>query len=167
MKSNKYILALIAMVMCVFVAFSQTRAIGHMSVTIVSPVYMTSIQDASLGSVSFASAKSKNSLSASSRNLSNAAGIEILNEGNVSLASFKVSANGAAYSITLPEEPVLTSKNSKNMKVSGFNTIKSSSTSNYDNTENIVIGAKVEVNNEEAYGLYTSATPLRVTVNYN
>lgn len=167
MKTNKYILVLTAMVMCSFVAFSQTSAIGHMSVTIVSPAYMTSIQDASLGNVSFASAKSKNSLSTSSRDLSNAAGIEFINEGNVSLASFKVSANGAAYSITLPEEPVLTSKKNNSMKVSGFKTIKSTSTSNYDNTENIVIGAKVEVNNEEAYGLYTSATPIRVTVNYN
>lgn len=167
MKTNKYILILATMVMCSFVAFSQTRAIGRMTVTIVSPVYMTSIQDASLGSVSLESAKSKNSLSASTRNLSNAAGIEIVNEGNVSLASFKVSANGAAYSITLPEEPVFTSKNSNNMKVSGFKTIRSASTTKYDNTERIVIGAKVEVNKEEAYGLYTSATPIRVTVNYN
>lgn len=167
MKTSKYILLMTAMIMLPICSFSQSRAIGHMSVTIVSPAALSSVQDINLGNVSFSSNNTISNISASTKNFKNTDGIEKVNEGNVSLASFKVSGQDATYSITLPDEPVMTTSNGNDMKVSGFRTIKNSSAMQTGNSENIVVGATVQVKGDNAYGLYASATPMRVTVNYN
>lgn len=158
MKTSKNIMATIAMLMISFITFSQTTAVGHMTVTIVSPAYMASINDENLGNVS---------LSKASKMQANAAGIEMVKEGNVSLAAFKIASNGAAYSVTLPEEPVLTSKNNDRMKISSFKTLNNKASEISSNTDNITIGATVQVNESDAFGTYRAETPMRITVNYN
>jgi hypothetical protein len=161
MKTSIKIVFLAVMVLLPAALFSQTKAIGHMCVTIVSPASISSINDMSLGNVSLSS--NADLKKASERN---AAKIEMVDEGNVSLASFKVSGTGATFNISLPEEPVITNNDNNDMKVSGFRAIRNAELRN-SNTENITVGATVQLNKNVAHGLYTSATPMRVTVNYN
>jgi hypothetical protein len=162
MKTNKNILLAAAMMMLPICSFSQTTAIGHMSVEIVAPASITGIQDMNLGNVNLSESANTTSV----KSLKNKGSMEILNEGNVSLASFRVSGTGAAYSISLPEGPMVTNNSRSDMKVSGFRTV-SSSKLRTGNSENIVISANVQFKPDEAHGLYKCDAPLRVTVNYN
>ena len=165
MKVVKYtfllMTALIAFPIC---SFSQTRVAAHMCATIVSPAAISNNEIANLGDVAIANTRN---YSSSAKNQKEAAGIEVINKSDVSLASFKISGTSAAYSITLPEEPVMTSNSKNALKISGFRTIGSYDANPVDDTENIIVGGTVHMKGDETFGTYTSANPLRITVNYN
>ena len=85
-----------------------------------------------------------------------------------SAASFKIVSNSYAYSVTLPANDVLLTKNggADTMKIDSF-TITSAQAASNSGEEILTVGAVLNVNAFQAEGNYTAASPVAVTVNYN
>ncbi|HUS02304.1 MAG TPA: DUF4402 domain-containing protein [Chitinophagaceae bacterium] len=85
-----------------------------------------------------------------------------------SAASFKIISNSYAYSVTLPANDILLTKNGSadTMIIDSFNITSTHATSN-SGGEIFTVGAVLTVNAFQAEGNYTAASPVAVTVNYN
>jgi len=149
-------------------AFSQVTATGHVSVTIVAPISITKVQDMNFGHVSVESGAGSVTLSPESMNRSASGAVELMDGSDVSVASFKVKGyQGATFSITLPESPVMISNGSKNMMVTDFTSTPNGFGELSDGTRDVLVGATLMVTGDQVLGEYASATPFPVTVNYN
>ena len=87
--------------------------------------------------------------------------------GTVSAASFTVSGlSGATYSITLPAAATtITAVTS--MTVDTWTSLPTPTGTLTGGSETLTVGATLHVGASQAAGVYTSATPFSVTVNYN
>ena len=85
-----------------------------------------------------------------------------------SAASFRIISNSYAYSVTLPANDILLTKNgtADTMKIDSFN-ITSAKVNSNSGEETLTVGAVLTVNAFQAEGNYAAASPVAVTVNYN
>jgi hypothetical protein len=151
-----------------FSALSQVTATGHISVTIVSPISITKVQDMNFGHVSVESGMGTVTLSPENQGRSASGAVELMDGGDVSLASFQVKGyEGATFSITLPESPVMISNGNKNMMVSNFTSTPTSAGELSNGSNMVLVGATLELSGDQSLGLYASSSPFPVTVNYN
>lgn len=168
MKVIRYTLLLAAFIGLPMNLFSQVTATGHVSVTIVSPISITKVQDMDFGNVSVESGVGTVILSASTNSRKANGNAILMDGGNVSLASFNVKGNnGSAFSITLPGKPITVSNGEKEMTVSGFTSTPSTSATLTDGSKEILVGATLQLNGDQSVGLYASTSDFPVTVNYN
>lgn len=168
MKTKLTLLTMVALTSVAITAFSQVTATGHVSVTIVSPISITKTQDMNFGNVSVESGAGYVTLSPENQDRSVSGDVELMEGGNVSLASFMVKGyQGATFSISLPVSPVLISNGSKNMMVTNFTSTPNDGATLTDGAKDVFVGATLVVTGDQVLGEYASSTPFPVTVNYN
>lgn len=168
MKAKVTLLTTTALVSFALGAFSQTTATGHVSVTIVSPISIAKVQDMNFGHVSVESGAGIVTLSPDSRRRSASGNVELMDSGDVSVASFTVKGyQGATFSISLPTAPVIINNGSKNMMVTDFTSTPNGFGDLSDGTRKVLVGASLVLSGDQELGEYNSFTPFPVTVNYN
>ncbi|NLT03802.1 MAG: DUF4402 domain-containing protein [Bacteroidales bacterium] len=168
MKTNQLLLTLAAIVASVTCAFSQVTATGHVAVTIVSPISITKTQDMNFGHVSVESGVGSVTLSPENQARLVSGDVELMEGGAVSVASFKVKGyQGATFSISLPQSPVMISNGSKSMMVTDFTSTPSGFGDLADGSKDVKVGATLVVTGDQILGEYASVSPFPVTVNYN
>jgi hypothetical protein len=168
MKTRRFTLLLTAFICSVVVAFSQVTATGHISVTIVTPISITKVQDMNFGHVSVESGSGSVTLSPDNLNRSASGSVDLVDGGLVSVASFNVKGyQGATFSITLPESPVEIFNGSKSMVVSNFTSTPNGNSDLADGSKKVNVGATLYVTGDQSLGEYNTINPFPVTVNYN
>jgi len=87
--------------------------------------------------------------------------------GTVTAAAFTVTGfDGATYSISLPANHTI-SNGVQNMVVDTFTSNPSGTGTLTGGTQNLSVGATLNVGSSQASGTYTNAAGFTVTVNYN
>jgi hypothetical protein len=88
--------------------------------------------------------------------------------GRVTPASFTLSGQGSyLYAVTLPVSCIITDAGHNSMKVTGFTSDHTTGIINQDGSQVLHIGATLNVPAGQPSGVYTNATGIPVTVNYN
>jgi hypothetical protein len=162
----------------VMIAFSVSSfgqvtasATANASATIIAPITLTWVSDLNFGNVVTSAATGTVTLDAAGTRTAGAgASILAAQPGTVTVANFTVGGNvGWNYAITLPgsvsiDDPGLGDP----MTVDTFtSTPTTSGTIGAGGTQTLTVGATLHVGANQVAGVYTSATPFTVTVNYN
>lgn len=158
----------LAIVMVAFTAntFAQVNAPTTASATIVAPIAITKLTDMNFGNV-YVSATLAGTVilaPAGTRTVTGGAGLPGV-AGTVSAATFTVTGTaGATYAITLPASVTLNGP--ATMTVDVFTSTPLTTGLLTGGTQNLQVGATLNVAAAQLTGLYTSAN-FNVTVNYN
>ena len=164
-------LSALAIVMIIFATstFAQVTASASASAQILTPIAITKTVDMNFGNLAVNATSGTIVLTpASSR--SNTGGVTFLNgnNGTVTAASFTVTGLAdATYSITLPAGPTTISYSGNDMTVDNWTSTPTPTGTLTGGTQTLNVGATLNVPASSPAGLYTSATPFDVTVNYN
>ena len=147
---------------------AQSTASASASATIVTPISITKTLDLDFGNVAASGAAGTVIINpAGARSTSGGVSLPVI-PGTVSAASFNVAGQANyTYAITLPASVVISS-GANNMTVNAFtSTPTTTGTLSAGGAQTVNVGATLNVGAAQASGLYTSATPFDVTVNYN
>ncbi len=151
-----------------YAGYSQTQATASFtaSATIIQPIGITTTANMNFASLD---AKSGGAVILSpDNNRIGTGGIELADGTEVSAAAFKVTGEqNFAFSISLPENDFVLTNGSENMIIKDF-TSSLDGTGDFSNGQSDVrVGATLEVNPQQNPGVYTTPSPMNVTVNYN
>lgn len=149
-------------------ASAQATATANASATIVTPISITKVTDMNFGNVAVSATAGTVVLApAATRTTTGGVTLPAVN-GTVTAAVFTVNGEGAyTYAITLPSTDLTISNGTTNMIVNAFTSTPSATGALAAGTQTLRVGATLNVSASQAAGLYTSATPFNVTVNYN
>lgn len=155
-----------------FCVQAQSSTTATASATILTAISITKMVDMNFGNLSV-QAQTGGTVILSTIGVRSATGGVTLpaTGGTVTAAAFTVT--GAAmysYSITLPQTPFIISLNSKgspSMTVTAFQSTPSVTGTLTGGTQNLTVGATLNIAGAQPAGLYTSLTGFPVTVNYN
>jgi hypothetical protein len=148
---------------------AQASATATSSATIVTPITITKTSDMSFGNVAV-SATTNGTVVMTPAGVRSATGGVTLpgTSGTVSAASFTVNGQtGYTYAITLPTSLTITDGSANSMVVGSFTSTPTATGTLTGGTETLNVGATLNVGLSQVPGVYTSATPFAVTVNYN
>ena len=153
-------------------SFAQATATASASATLLTPISIVKNVDMNFGNVAVAASLSGTVVlaPAGTRTTGGAGGVTLPSTtGTVAGADFTVSGQASyTYAITLPTTATLTDGGSHTMTVNGFTSIPSSTgTLSTGGTQDLKVGATLNVAAAQAAGTYTNATGVPVTVNYN
>ena len=150
-------------------ASAQASATATATATIVTPITITKTSDMNFGNVAVQTASGGTVVMTPAGVRSPTAGVTLPGaNGTVSSASFTVNGqSGYTYAITLPASVTLTDAASHSMNVDNFTSTPTATGTLTGGTETLNVGATLNVTAAQAAGVYTSATPFTVTVNYN
>ncbi|MCF8457936.1 MAG: DUF4402 domain-containing protein [Bacteroidales bacterium] len=170
MKTLSKISALgIVMILFATSSFAQVTASASSSATVLTPIAITKTVDMNFGNLAVNATSGTIVLTpASSR--TNTGGVTFLNgnNGTVTAASFTVTGLAdATYSITLPVSSIDISYAGNDMRVDTWTSDPTPTGTLTGGTQTLNVGATLNVPASTPAGLYTSATPFDVTVNYN
>lgn len=161
----------IAVVMIAFTANAFGQATATATATIVSPITIVRVNDMNFGNVVTSAATGTVVLTpASTRSTTGGASILAAQPGTVTAASFTVGGTaGFTYSISLPASVSIDDAGpGVAMIVDNFtSTPTPTGTIGAGGTETLSVGATLNVGASQVGGVYTSAAPFTVTVNYN
>jgi hypothetical protein len=165
----QFIVATLALLGTAQAVSAQETATATASATILTPISIAQTADINFGNVAIQSATSGTVVLSSSGNRSTTGGTTLpTTAGTVSTAAFTISGeDGYSYAITLPSSPLTISSGSNTMTVSSFTSSPSATGTLTGGSENITVGATLNVAAGQASGSYVSGTPFNVTVNYN
>ena len=152
-------------------SFAQATATASASATIITPISIVKTVDMNFGNVAVSGSVAGTVVLApgGSRTTGGAGGVTLpANNGTVSAASFTVSGQASyTYAITLPSSCTITD-GTHNMTVNTFTSSPSSTgTLSTGGVETLNVGATLNVSAAQAANVYTNATGVPVTVNYN
>jgi hypothetical protein len=152
-------------------AFGQATATASASANVIAPISMTKTVDLNFGNiaVSVSAGGTVVLVPAGTRSAGGAGGVTLpVTSGTVAPATFTISGNASyTYAITLPSSVTITN-GSQSMTVNGFSSTPSSTgTIGTGGTQNLTVGATLNVSAAQNPGTYTNATGVPVTVNYN
>jgi hypothetical protein len=160
----------IVMILLISSTVAQVSSTANVSANIVHPISIAKDVDMSFGNVAVNTSSGTVILNpAGSRSATNGVTLPA-DAGNVSAASFTVSGEvGYTYSITLPGNSITLSRlsGSETMTVDGWTSSPSNSGVLTDGSETLNIGATLYVTGSQVPGVYSSNSPLLITVNYN
>jgi hypothetical protein len=160
-----------AIIMIAFTVNTFGQATATATATIVSPITIVKVTDMNFGNVVTSAATGTVVLDpASARSTTGGASILVAQPGTVSAASFTVGGTaGFTYSITLPASVIIDDPGlGAPMTVDTFtSTPTPTGTIGAGGTETLSVGATLNVGANQVGGVYTSAAPFTVTVNYN
>ncbi|GAA4464572.1 hypothetical protein GCM10023093_15170 [Nemorincola caseinilytica] len=153
-------------------SFAQASATASASANIITPISIVKTVDMNFGNVAVSATLAGTAVlaPAGTRTTGGAGGVTLpATTGTVAAASFTVSGQGGyTYAITLPVSCVITDGATHNMTVDNFTSSPSATgTLSSGGTETLNVGATLNVAAGQAAGLYTNATGVPVTVNYN
>ena len=152
--------------------FAQTSATANASATIVTPISISKTLDMNFGNVAVQTATGGTVVMTPAAVRSATGGVTLpTTAGTVTAATFTVSGQATyTYSITLPSTDLTITSGSNTMAVNLFTSnpaATGSGTLSAGGTQTLTVGATLNVAAAQPAGLYTSATPFTVTVNYN
>jgi hypothetical protein len=164
-------LSAFAIIMIAFTASAYGQATATASATIVSPITILRVTDMDFGNVVTSAATGTVVLDpAGTRSTTGGASILVAQPGTVTAATFTVGGTaGFTYDISLPgsvtiDDPGLGAP----MTVDTFTSDPTpTGTIGAGGTETLSVGATLNVGANQVGGVYTSAAPFTVTVNYN
>jgi hypothetical protein len=167
-KGTKLILAVLVMIVSASGAYAQATATSPASATIVSPISILKTIDMDFGNVAVQAAAGGTVVLTPASSRTSTGGVTLpATAGTVAAASFTVTgATGYTYAITLPATATI-SNGGNNMTVDGFTSTPSATGILTTGTQTLLVGATLNVGAGQAAGVYTTATPFSVTVNYN
>jgi len=151
---------------------AQATATASASANIITPISIVKTVDMNFGNVAVSATIAGTAIldPAGTRTTGGAGGVTLpATTGTVSAASFTVSGQASyTYAITLPTSCTISDGASHNMTVDNFTSVPSATgTLSASGTETLNVGATLNVAAAQASGLYTNATGVPVTVNYN
>ena len=172
MKRTKIFGAAVAMLFCAANANAQATATANASATIVSPISISKTTDLSFGNISVDATGGTVILEpslAATRSIGGAGGVTFpSNTGTVTAAAFTVSGQADfTFATNVINSSIILSNGTEDMLVENFSISAGAGTLSPAGTQNIYIGADLLVNPSQASGIYTSAAPFTVLVNYN
>ena len=147
---------------------AQVSAIAETSANIVGPISIIKNTNMSFGNVAVHPVNPGTVVLDPTSLRSKTGGVTLpVITGTVSAAKFTVTgAAGTTYSITLPAAVLLTN-GGNSMNVNAFTSTPTPTGSLATGSEEIFVGATLNVAGGQASGLYTNTSDLVVTVNYN
>ena len=150
--------------------FAQASATATATATIVTPISITEVVNMNFGNVAVQTATGGTVVLTPAGVRSATAGVTLPSTtGTVTAASFTVSGQGNyTYAITLPSTDLTITSGSNTMAVNTFTSSPSpTGTLSAGGTQTLTVGATLNVAAAQPAGVYVSATPFTVTVNYN
>ena len=170
MKNMKKVLVL-AIVVLGFAAssFAQVTATASTTAIIITPIAITKTVDMNFGNIAVSPTLGGTVVlpTAGSRTLTGGVTLPVVT-GTVTAASFTVTGEGSStYSITLPSSAITLTGPSGTMTVQNFVSTPSSTGALTSGSQQVKVGATLNVSAAQAAGTYTNASGLFVTVNYN
>ena len=150
-------------------ASAQASASATATATIVTPITITKTSDMNFGNVAVQAATGGTVVMTPAGARSATSGVTLPGTpGTVSAASFTVNGQaGYTYAISLPTAVTLTDAASNQMTVNGFTSTPTATGTLTAGTDILNVGGTLNVTAGQTPGVYTSATPFTVTVNYN
>lgn len=153
------------------VSFGQVTATAASSATIITPIAITNSAALNFGSLAVSSANGTvllTPLETATRTEGGGVTLPLISEP-VSAAKFTVTGLAAStYSISLPTGDItLTDGGTNTMTVGLFTSTPSISGTLAGGSDDIYVGATINVAGDQAAGAYTNSADLAVTVNYN
>ena len=171
MKSGIRIIVTVILMVCTTSAFAQATVAASSNATIITPISLAKTGDMNFGnaSVSITTGGSVTVAPAGTRTAAGGGVTLPATTGTVTAASFTVSgAPGYTFAITLPGSAVITGPGAATMTVNSFSSSPSSvGTLSAAGTQSLKVGATLNVAPGQVAGIYTNATAIPVTVNYN
>ena len=168
-KATKFLALAIAMVAFTVSTYGQVSATATASATIITPITITKTTDMNFGNVAV-NATAGTVVLATDNSRSVTGGCTLpATAGTVAAAAFDVTGvPSATFSITLPAGATTITSGANTMTVSNW-TSSPTPTGTFDGTgaATLLVGATLNVSASQAAGVYLSATPFTVTVNYN
>lgn len=168
---KKSILIFVAIVMMAGFSnrvMAQVSATATATATIITPIAITKTVDMNFGNVAVSGTPGTVVLApAGTRGITGGATLPAV-PGTVTAATFTVTGLGTStYSITLPSTDLTITSGGNTMLVNAFTSTPSPSGALVAGTQDILVGATLNVGASQPAGTYTSGTPFTVTVNYN
>jgi hypothetical protein len=150
-------------------SFAQVTATASTTATIITPIAITKDVDMNFGNIAVSPTLGGTVVlpTAGARTLTGGVTLPVVT-GTVTAASFTVTGEGnSTYSITLPSSAILLTSPSGTMTVGNFVSTPSNTGALSSGSQEIKVGATLNVGAAQAAGTYTNASGLFVTVNYN
>jgi hypothetical protein len=148
--------------------FAQASATANASATIVGPITIARTAHMNFGNVAVNATPGTVQLDPDATRTPSGGVTLPVTTGTVSPAIFTVSgADGYTYAITLPGGALTITDGTNNMTVNGWSSTPSGTGSLAGGSQVLSVGATLNVGASQVAGVYTSATPFTVTVNYN
>lgn len=169
----KALIKLVPLVIAMFLisgtAFTQVTATATASATILAPISLTKTADMNFGNLAVNASPGTIVLTpAGARTATGGVTFLPSNQGTIAAASFTVvGLADATYSITLPAGPTTISNGVNDMTVDDWTSDPTPTGTLTGGTQTLNVGATLDVPASSVAGIYTSATPFNVTVNYN
>ena len=172
-NTYKFFLAAVAWLVFATTANAQATASASSTATIVTPISITKNVDMNFGNIAVQAGTGGTvalaASAAATRVTGGAGGVTLpVVTGTVTAAQFTV--NGTAnylYHITLPADNTITLVNGGNLMHADLFNNSVAGTLDNTGTQSFYVGATLTVAAAQASGVYTTATPFNVTVNYN
>jgi hypothetical protein len=166
---SKLVPLVIAMFLISGTAFTQVTATATASATILAPISLTKTVDMNFGNLAVNNTPGTIVLTpASARTATGGVTFLPSNAGTITAASFDVvGLADATYSITLPAGATTISNGINDMTVDNWTSDPTPTGTLTGGTQVLNVGATLNVPASSLAGVYTSATPFNVTVNYN
>jgi Domain of unknown function (DUF4402) len=152
------------------VAFAQATTTATATATIVTPISITKTVDMNFGNVAVQTAAGGTVVMTALGVRSPTGGVTLpTTAGTVTPATFTVSGQGTyTYIITLPSTALTITSGSNTMSVTAFTSSPTpTGVLSAGGTQTLTVGATLNVAAAQPAGVYVSATPFSVTVNYN
>lgn len=148
---------------------AQETATATSSATILTPISIDQNADMNFGNVAVQSSTAGTVILTAAGARSTTGGVTLpTTAGTVAAASFTVSGeDGYSFAITLPSSAHTIASGANTMTVTSFNSSPSAVGTLTGGTEDITVGATLNVGAAQPSGSYVSGTPFNVTVNYN
>ncbi|OSZ78340.1 hypothetical protein CAP35_08780 [Chitinophagaceae bacterium IBVUCB1] len=172
-KSN--IVKLAFVMACLLAGANETyaqqtaSATATASATIITPIAISKTADMNFGNIAVSSSSAGTVVLAPAGTRTTTGGVTLpATTGSPAAAAFTVTGQGSyTYAITLPSSATLSDGGSNTMTVNTFTSNPSSTGTLSSGTQNITVGATLNVSAGQATGSYTTSSPFTVTVNYN
>jgi hypothetical protein len=172
MKTKIFALTIAILGITAVTSFAQNTASATASAsgTIVTPIAITKNVDLNFGNIASGTAGTVTLEASAAATRTPSAGITLPagNTGTVTAAKFTVTgAAGYAYTFTVPSTATTITRQSgtETMTVDAFTS--NAGTTITGGSVEVYVGATLHVGANQVAGVYTSATPFTVTVNYN
>ncbi|MBK7031664.1 MAG: DUF4402 domain-containing protein [Bacteroidales bacterium] len=149
-------------------SFAQVTATASTTATIITPIAITKDVDMNFGNIAVSPTLGGTVVLPTAGAHTHRWLPSQLSNGTVTPASFTVTGEGnSTYSITLPSSAITLTGPSGTMTVGTFVSTPSNTGALSGGTQEIKVGATLNVSASQAAGTYTNASGLFVTVNYN
>ncbi|GGH63877.1 hypothetical protein HNQ91_002427 [Filimonas zeae] len=148
---------------------AQASATATATATIVTPISISKTDNLNFGNVAVHATTAGTVVLSPGGARSATGGVTLpATPGTVAAASFTVSGEGNyTYAITLPSSALTITDGTNTMTVTDFTSTPNGTGTLSSGTQTLNVGATLNVAAGQAAGVYTSAAPFTVTVNYN